>query len=435
MAKVSIVIPVYNVEKYLRECLESVKNQTLKDIEIICVDDGSTDRSGEILDEYAKQDNRFHIIHKQNEGYGKAMNVGMAAASAPYTGIVESDDRIEADMYEKLSAIMEQTKADVIKADYYQFYQSNTGKRIEEYRPLTWDEKYEKLYGQVFCLKEHEEALTFTKYTWSGLYRTEFLRREHILHNETPGASYQDNGFWFQTFVKAERIYFVKQAFYHYRIDNPNASMYSTNKIYAVSNEYDFVDRILEEMGEDGKPFRRWSRYIRIRDNVDMISRAAEEKQLLLAERVREELICGLKEGLVDAALFSKQHKAMLFDVLADPQAYVARIREERKRIADATSGYDAILVYGAGKIGRWTQDMLRNGRINTKIQAFAVTSSEGNAQELLGVPIRQIDDLPEYKEDALVIISVGKAAAPAVEEKLKELGFRHYIRAAELMG
>ena len=133
MAKVSIVIPVYNVEKYLRECLDSVKNQTLRDIEIICVDDGSTDCSGEILDEYAKQDNRFHIIHKQNEGYGKAMNVGMAAASAPYTGSVESDDRIEADMYEKLSAIMEQTKADVIKADYYQFYQSNTGKRIEEY--------------------------------------------------------------------------------------------------------------------------------------------------------------------------------------------------------------------------------------------------------------------------------------------------------------
>ena len=95
MAKVSIVVPVYNVERYLEECLNSIKIQTLKDIEIICVDDGSTDLSAQILDNYAKKDNRFHVIHKQNEGYGRTMNIGISKATAPYVGIVESDDIIE----------------------------------------------------------------------------------------------------------------------------------------------------------------------------------------------------------------------------------------------------------------------------------------------------------------------------------------------------
>ena len=88
-AKVSVVVPVYNVEKYLVECLDSIKGQTLKDIEIICVDDGSSDRSSRILDQFAQEDERFHVIHKQNEGYGKAMNVGIETAAAPYIGIVE----------------------------------------------------------------------------------------------------------------------------------------------------------------------------------------------------------------------------------------------------------------------------------------------------------------------------------------------------------
>ena len=92
MAKISIIVPVYNVERYLKECLDSIQNQTLRDIEIICVDDGSTDSSAEILDEYMKSDSRFRVIHKQNEGYGKSMNIGIGMATAPYVGIVESDD-------------------------------------------------------------------------------------------------------------------------------------------------------------------------------------------------------------------------------------------------------------------------------------------------------------------------------------------------------
>jgi len=86
MTKISVIIPVYNVEKYLEECLDSVVNQTLKDIEIIIVDDGSTDSSSQICDKYAKKDNRIKVIHKNNEGLGKAYNVGIEKATGKYIG-------------------------------------------------------------------------------------------------------------------------------------------------------------------------------------------------------------------------------------------------------------------------------------------------------------------------------------------------------------
>ena len=115
MPKVSVIIPVYNVENYLRQCLDSVVNQTLSDIEIICVDDGSTDNSGKILDEYATKDSRIKVIHKENGGYGKAMNVGLDNAIGEYIGIVEPDDYIALDMYETLYNIAKEKDLDFSK--------------------------------------------------------------------------------------------------------------------------------------------------------------------------------------------------------------------------------------------------------------------------------------------------------------------------------
>jgi glycosyltransferase involved in cell wall biosynthesis len=99
MPKVSIVIPVYNVEKYLRQCLDSVVNQTLKDIEIICVNDGSTDNSLQILEEYANKDDRIKIINKDNGGLSSARNAGLEIATGVYIGFVDSDDYIEIETY------------------------------------------------------------------------------------------------------------------------------------------------------------------------------------------------------------------------------------------------------------------------------------------------------------------------------------------------
>ncbi|MDE7430775.1 MAG: glycosyltransferase, partial [Lachnospiraceae bacterium] len=242
--KVSIIVPIYNVEQYLVECLNSVVNQTLENIEIICVNDGSTDQSLEIVKQFAAEDRRIVIIDRPNGGYGRAMNCGLDMARGEYIGIVEPDDYIERNMYKALYEIAVQENLDFIKADFNYFKDIN-GKR--EFICEQIAQNNDNLYNRVISPEEYPIVFKFPIYTWSGIYRRTFISANHIRHNETPGASYQDNGFWFQTFCFAKRVYFVNQVFYQYRMDNPKSSINDKSKVYCIFEEfqfiYDFMDR------------------------------------------------------------------------------------------------------------------------------------------------------------------------------------------------
>ena len=121
MAKISIIIPVYKVEQYLPECLDSVINQTYKNLEIICVDDGSPDNSGKILDEYASKDNRIKVIHKENGGVSSARNAGLDIATGDWISFVDADDYIASDFYDKLIGSSKDGEADVVQCGYTTF--------------------------------------------------------------------------------------------------------------------------------------------------------------------------------------------------------------------------------------------------------------------------------------------------------------------------
>lgn len=433
MPKVSIVIPVYNVEKYLKECLNSVRNQTLKDIEIICIDDGSTDSSGVILDEYALQDPRFKIIHKKNEGYGKSMNAGIEFAAAPYVGIVESDDWIAPDMYEKLLALMEKQQVDVLKTDFYRFYDNEEGGYIEQYVPLIIEKRLWNLYDNKICAEDHEEVFQFHRYTWTGLYNKDFIRKAHILHNETPGASYQDNGFWFQTMVKAKSLYFSHQAFYRYRIDNLGSSMNSKGKAYAICEEYDFVRSTLEKMGDTGKKYYRWASYIKIMDCFHTLTRVADEYKEGLALRIKKEFF-DAEQGDIDPAMYSEAWKLRMFELFANPKVFIEKEYEKNSKVRSIDSTYERIIIYGAGKIGQAVLSFLKEKRLQTKIKYIAVTETDNNPQFISGIPVRKIEDLRKYKSNALVIISVGKRAFPEVYNILQTEKFQHILKVDELM-
>lgn len=193
MPKVSIIIPTYNVEDYLRECMDSVTRQTLKDIEIICINDGSTDGSLEILKEYADKDPRIVLVDKENEGYGVGMNIGLDKASGEYIGIVEPDDFVPLNMYEDLYNTAKENDLDFVKADFYRFTRNCENGNMELiYNHL--DSTGEN-YNQVINPFEKPYITKFIMNTWSGIYRREYIEKYHIRHNTTPGASFQDNGF------------------------------------------------------------------------------------------------------------------------------------------------------------------------------------------------------------------------------------------------
>lgn len=239
---VSIVIPVCNVENFLRECLDSVINQTMKELEIICVDDGSTDHSLSILREYEKADSRVKVISKPNSGYGNTMNVGTDAATGEYVGIVESDDYVDKSMFEILYQTAKQYDADIVKSNHYTF-STKEGKQQKALHYICSSLDY---YNKVLNARTCEEIYDFVMMNWTGIYKTEFLRKNNVRYNETPGASFQDNGYWFQVITLAERIVFVNQAFYYYRQDNPNSSINNKKKIYCICDEFKYIGEFLD---------------------------------------------------------------------------------------------------------------------------------------------------------------------------------------------
>ena len=124
---ISVIVPIYNMEPLLPRCLDSLAAQTLRDLEIICVDDGSTDGSGGIVRKYASGDSRFRLITQENSGRAEARNAGIRAAAAPYLGFADPDDYVEPDMYERLYRLAEETGADMVQCSYSPFLPAESG--------------------------------------------------------------------------------------------------------------------------------------------------------------------------------------------------------------------------------------------------------------------------------------------------------------------
>lgn len=235
--KVSVILPVLNAIQYIDECIQSVLDQTLVDIEVICVDAGSTDGTLERLQYFAGIDSRIQIINSDKKSYGYQVNLGFQAARGKYIGIVESDDYIRKDMYKALFDLAEMHGADAVKCDFCQFYGEGI-KRTFIHIPLTEDKSY---YNRV--INPAEEPALFQAYILNqcGIYSLELIRKHHICLVETPGASYQDHCLWFMIFACSERMLFCGQAFYMLRRDNVNSSVYSKKKVFCICDVYDHI--------------------------------------------------------------------------------------------------------------------------------------------------------------------------------------------------
>ncbi len=238
--KVSVLVPIYNVEKYLRQCLESLVNQTLQEIEIICLNDGSTDGSLKIINEFAENDPRIVVVDKPNSGYGDSMNKGLEKARGEYVGVVESDDFIDLVAFEKLYNLAHTYDAEVVRANYY-FNKGGKDKKNYYVDPID--------AGRIIDPARHTWIFYQSPAIWSAIYKREFLKENEIKFLPTPGASYQDTGFNFKVWANAHRAYFTTEAFLHYRIDNESSSINNPGKVMNVCYEYEEIEKYLKERG------------------------------------------------------------------------------------------------------------------------------------------------------------------------------------------
>ena len=374
MPKVSIIIPTYNVESYLRECKESVTRQTLEDIEIICVNDGSTDNSLEILKEYADKDSRIILIDKQNEGYGVGMNIGLDKATGEYIGIVEPDDFVPLNMYEDLYNIAKENDLDFIKADFYRFTRNSENGNMELiYNHL--DSSGEN-YNQVINPFEKPYITKFIMNTWSGIYRRQFIEQHHIRHNTTPGASFQDNGFFWQTFMYAKRCMFIDKPYYMNRRDNPNSSVNNKQKVYCMNVEYDFIRDIFMQEGNEElwERFKYYYNYKRYFSYTFTISRISDEFKREYVQRFSDEMRQAVEMGEIDMDIFTPRTQERFGLLVKDPEGYyqkyalfegvseAAKVRKLERELSDVRKS----ATFKAGKALMFLPTSIKR-RINKK--------------------------------------------------------------------
>lgn len=416
MIKVSVIVPVYNAEKYLAQCLDSILVQTLREIEVICVDDGSTDSSGEILDQYAKQDKRVKVLHRENRGYGAAMNAGLDVSAGEYVGIVESDDCILPEMYRTLYEAAGVEKLDVVKSDAFLWYE-NIGYR-RNIHAAALNSYYDRTLGDV----DRNIFFNFYMNIWTGIYKREFLTDKKIRFHESSGASYQDNGFWLQTLLYCKSAKWLSQAFYLYRQDNEASSVKSRNKVYAMTREYEYIEELLLERKDyHYLPYCYYYKLLRHRGNF---LRIADTYKREFCEQIRRDYAKykGSIKGFDGLDLWFRK-------VVLEPEEFCDNAIKIKRGISDRLEQAVSLIIYGAGHHGDRVFRGLVNEAYYDKISCFAV-SQDPDEKKIAGKQIIKIEEAVAGYPEALVIVAVirGSGMYMQMVQRLSELGVEEYM-------
>lgn len=311
---ISVLVPCYNVEKYVAECIDSILAQDFEDYEVICLNDGSTDSTPEILHRYADEDSRIRVIDKPNSGYGASMNRGLDEARGEYIAILESDDFIEPNALGSLYTAAKLNNARAVKANFY-FYWSKPEPRNEK------NELICESAPELVNPREFHELFWYMPSIWSALYERAYLDENGIRFLETPGASYQDLAFTFKVWACADRIVLLKDAFVHYRQDNEASSIHSPGKVFCVCDEFEEMERFLAAHPDkaDLKPVET---RLKFDSYIWNYWRLDEELRAKFLPRFVSDFKKEEQAGNIDYDLFLPWSEVDLRQILADAEGY-----------------------------------------------------------------------------------------------------------------
>lgn len=319
---VSLLMPIYNVERYLPQSLTSAQSQTLRNIEIICIDDGSTDASSEIIAAAAKEDSRIHVLTKANSGYGDSMNHGLAMARGRYIGVLEPDDVMDANALELLVNAAESFQVDIAKANFNLWWAGPPQKH--EFKEIARTDRC----GSVQRPLDNPFIFYQKASLWSAVYRRSFLERARITFLPTPGAAFQDTSFSFKAYAAANSVIYLHNSVLNYRQDNENSSINSSNKAHALMNEYSEIDRWIkdeyarEHREKDVHTLLRIMRLAQYDDYMWSYVRLAEEYRTPFLERMAAEYRKAIAAGEIDLRDLKPWKRVNLEGIVRDPDAW-----------------------------------------------------------------------------------------------------------------
>lgn len=401
MPKVSIIIPVYNVEEYLKECLDSVINQTLKDIEIVCVNDCSTDNSLDILEEYAKNDGRIVIIqNEKNSGLSYSRNVGIKAAQGEYIQFLDSDDYLLEDTVELFYGISKENNLDILKSGYLLYnVMRGTVIRVE-------GNNLDGIYTGKELLFEMEKNRIRQWQAWIN-----FIKREFILENKLKfydNILHEDLLFTYELCLHAQRSMYVPECKYVYR----KRPLSITTVEKTSKHLYGYILSMSEVLkkgfgNSDSLKFK-------------YATMAYFARMYRNGQSIRKQI-----ESEIDTSAW-EQDVVLLYNMLFQTSINTYLDFSALHANLDKITSYDKVFIYGAGKAAEELVRTLQNNDVI--IDGVAVTDVNKSNKALFGHKVHNIDDYLEYKNEALVLVAITPKYVDDVLQSLKEKGFENVI-------
>ena len=422
---ISVIVPVYNVENYLSCCINSLLMQSHENIEIICVNDGSTDSSLELLNEFQKKDERIIIISKENAGYGDTINCGLRQARGTYVGIVESDDFAELDMYDKLYQCAEQYQSDVVKANFNDYFTDSDEKRFHEY-----------LVGQQYnTLIERDKSLILLgPVIWAGLYRRDFLVDNDIWLLDTAGASYQDTSFSFKVFLCAQRVVFLKDAVINYRNDREDSSVNSNEKIFCICNEIEECKRfMIQKQDLSMMPLFVRNKFYRYKWNLDRLHGVNKIK---FFEYMHHDFLKDEMHGYFQQKYWNMEDWVFVHRLIFDFQNLYDDLKKnntseqlmfnrDKETELSMLQSIEGVYIYGAGKRADKIYAYLCKHHV--KVLAYVISDGELLKKNDETIPIMYISDV-KYPMNELFVIGVSERYRDEIINELSKRHINNYI-------
>lgn len=303
MAKVSIIVPIYKVEKYLDRCMESLLNQTLTDIEIIMVDDGSPDKCPQMCDEYAQRDMRIKVVHKQNEGLGFARNSGLSIASGEYVAFVDSDDYVDTEMYKSLYDIAKKERLDYVSCGHY--YKTREGaKPVDGYvkTKMLFSGKEDMngiLLGMVSNLPNEKRERFYSMSVWHGIYRNRIIKSYNIRFLSEREVLSEDMPFQVDFFSHADKACFLPTPMYYYCENEASLThTFTENKFDCAKKLYQVIKSKIRHLDVDSvRVSRLFITYARMMviDSVSCKNKKRNQKIMFLRYLVNDAIWSDIK--------------------------------------------------------------------------------------------------------------------------------------------
>lgn len=399
MIKVSIIVAVYNAEKYLERCMKSLLAQTLREIEIICVNDGSTDSSLEILEKYVEQDKRLHILSMpRNSGAAAARNCGIDIAQGKYVQIVDADDALESNALEMLFAKAEKSQCDMC---FFKL-QLHNQEGAKESPGIVGE--YAEIYTGKELLGIFATNKEFFLYPWSVLFRREFLNTNSLRYKSLAIGEGGDMNS--RALYLANRVIVDNGHYYHYYINNESITHSTDSKFYSLIGQvYQYVTmfKLLAD-DECSEELEKYVERLRIKVSGGINNLSQEQYEVV-------------KNKMMDS--FSRQ---VLQSIRTQNNYLYDFTQEQIRRITQAS----CIMVFGAGYA---SSDVLRLlNQYGVEIKGFVVSKSMGNPYSLFGHHVYEISEIADLDKGILIIIAANKKYHSEINKELSTYGFYNLL-------